>query len=275
MIKNKTPSVMIATPCYGGQLSEGYLHGIMSVTQSAAKNNYRVHLNTMGNESLVTRARNTLVSQFLDEDDSNSDFFTHLMFIDSDIGFNGDAVSRMILSDYDVACGVYPRKSIDWERIPELMKKSDKHLEQRALGYNLNFSDPNNIEVNNGFTEVMDAATGFMCIKKEVFRKMIEAYSNLKYTSDQIINGKKYGSNNCYAFFDCIIDEKSNRYLSEDYAFCRLWQKIGGKIHVDLRSPLTHYGTYPFAGHVWTKFKIDDDVKVENKNGNDLQQSKD
>ena len=267
--------IFIGTPCYGGMITANYFKSCMQLVALAASKKIELQFGTIGNESLITRARNTLVSQFLDADDDNPDLFTHLMFIDSDIGFNVDAVSRMVLSDYDVACGVYPRKSIDWERIPKLMKKSDKHLEQRALGYNLNFSDPNNIEVENGFTEVMDAATGFMCIKKEVFRKMIEAYSNLKYTSDQIINGKKYGSNNCYAFFDRIIDEKSNRYLSEDYAFCRLWQKIGGKIHVDLRSPLTHYGTYPFAGHVWTKFKIDDEVKVENKNGNDLQQSKD
>jgi hypothetical protein len=103
---------------------------------------------------------------------------------------------------------------------------------------------------------------------------MIEAYPNLKYTSDQIINNERYSSKNCYALFDCIIDEKSNRYLSEDYSFCRLWQKIGGKIHADLQSPLTHFGTYPFAGHVWTKFKIDDNVKVI-KDGNDIQQSKD
>jgi ribosomal protein S8 len=47
-------------------LSEGYLHGILSLTQEAAKNQFKVHLNTMGNESLITRARNTLVSQFLD-----------------------------------------------------------------------------------------------------------------------------------------------------------------------------------------------------------------
>jgi len=273
-MKKKKLSVMIATPCYGGQLTEGYLHGIMSVTQSAAQNNYQVHLNTMGNESLITRARNTLVSQFLDEDDKNPNSFTHLMFIDSDIGFNGDAVTRMVLSGYDIACGVYPRKAIDWENVPKLLKKSKKFLEQRVLGYNLNFKNPKNIVVEKGFTEVMDAATGFMCIKKEVFRKMIKAYPNLKYTSDQIINNARYASKNCYAFFDCIIDEKSNRYLSEDYAFCRLWQKIGGKIHSDLRSPLTHYGTYPFAGHVWTKFKIDDKVKVEKKNGDDLQQSK-
>ena len=271
MIKNKTPSVMIATPCYGGQLSEGYLHGIMSVTQSAAKNNYRVHLNTMGNESLVTRARNTLVSQFLDYCEKDDKSFTHLMFIDADIGFRGEAVRRVLESGYDIACGIYPRKNIEWDKIPELIKISDKNLEQRALGYNLNFADPNKIELIGGFTEVMDAATGFMCIKKEVFYKMKEAYSNLKYTSDQIVNGKRYGSDNCYAFFDCIIDEKSNRYLSEDYAFCRLWQKIGGKIHADLQSPLTHYGTYPFAGHVWTKFKVDEVIK----DGNDIQQSKD
>ncbi len=56
---------MIATPCYGSQLSEAYLHGIMDLTRVAAQNNFQVQLNTLGNESLVTRARNTLVSQFL------------------------------------------------------------------------------------------------------------------------------------------------------------------------------------------------------------------
>jgi len=177
------------------------------------------------------------------------------------------------MSGYDIAGGVYPRENIDWDGVPKLIEKSLDNLEQRVLGYNLNFSDPGNITVEKGFTEVMDIATGFMCIKKEVFYKMIKAYPNLKYTSDQIINGKKYGSNNCYALFDCIIDEKSNRYLSEDYSFCRLWQKIGGKIHADLQSPLTHYGTYPFAGHVWTKFKVDENIKVIN-DGDDIQQSK-
>ena len=270
MIKNKKFGIMVATPCYGGLLSEGYLHGILSLTQVAAKHQFKVHLNTMGNESLITRARNTLVSQFLDLCDKKDSEFTHLLFIDADIGFRGDAVYRLLEQDVDIACGIYPRKSIDWKDMPAIVKEhGDDMLEQRALGYNLNFADPKNIQVTKGFTEVLDAATGFMLIKKEVFDKMKEAYPNLQYTSDQIINNARYSSKNCFAFFDCIIDEKSNRYLSEDYAFCRLWQKIGGKIHADLQSPLTHYGTYPFAGHVWTKFKIDEVIK----NGNDVQQS--
>src|SRR5210317_1664631 len=272
MTNQKKLGVMVATPCYGGQLTESYLHGILSYVTEANKRNIQLHLNTMGNESLITRARNTLVTQLLDADKKDPNKFTHLMFIDSDIGFGGEGIMRLLESDYDVACGIYPRKSIDWNTVKSHAEKKDyENLEQKALGYNLNFANPLNIEVKNGFTEVLDAATGFMCIKKEVFYQMKEAYSNLKYTSDQIVNGKRYGSDNCYAFFDCIIDEKSNRYLSEDYAFCRLWQKIGGKIHADLQSPLTHYGTYPFAGHVWTKFKVDEVIK----DGNDIQQSKD
>jgi len=270
-MENKKLGVMIATPCYGGQLTEAYLHGILNTISVANKYKFQVHLNTMGNESLITRARNTLVTQFLDLDKKEPDRFTHLMFIDSDIGFNGEAVWKLLNSGHDVACGIYPRKSVDWDSVKSFAEKGQlDNLEQKALGYNLNLSNPLNIRVENGFAEVLDAATGFMCIKKEVFYKMIEAYPNLKYTSDQIINNDRFSSDNCYALFDCIIDEKSNRYLSEDYAFCRLWQKIGGKIYADVQSPLTHYGTYAFKGHVWSKFKVED-----NKNGNDIQQSKD
>ena len=270
-MENKKLGVMIATPCYGGQLTEAYLHGILNTISVANKHKFQVHLNTMGNESLITRARNTLVTQFLDLDKKEPDRFTHLMFIDSDIGFNGEAVWKLLNSGHDVACGIYPRKSVDWDSVKSFAEKGKlDNLEQKALGYNLNLSDPLNIRVENGFAEVLDAATGFMCIKKEVFYKMIEAYPNLKYTSDQIINNDRFSSDNCYALFDCIIDEKSNRYLSEDYAFCRLWQKIGGKIYADVQSPLTHYGTYAFRGHVWSKFKVE-----ENKNANDIQQSKD
>ena len=272
MTIEKKYGVMIATPCYGGQLSEAYLHGILQTTVKAQQKGIQIHLNTMGNESLITRARNTLVSQFLDFDEKEPERFTHLLFIDSDIGFGAENVIRLIESDYDVCAGIYPRKSIDWKSVPKFIKETgEEGLEQKSLGYNLNFAEPLNIKVKKGFTEVLDAATGFMCIKKEVFYKMKKAYPNLKYTSDQIINNERFSSNNCFAFFDCIIDEKRNRYLSEDYAFCRLWQKLGGKIFADVVSPLTHYGTYAFKGNVWTKFN----VEGVNKNANDIQQSKD
>lgn len=271
--KKKKYGVVVATPCYGGMINEGYLHGILQTQQVAAKNDFHMILNTMGNESLVTRARNTLVAQFLDLCESDPhDRFTHLMFIDADIGFEGKNIWRLLDSGHDIACGVYARKSVDWNNVVELAKKGDfENMEQKSLGYNLNFVNPKDIKMKSGFVEVLDAATGFMCIKKEVFYKMMKAYPNLKYTSDQIINTERFTSKNTYAFFDCIIDEKSNRYLSEDYAFCRMWQKIGGKIHADLLSPLTHWGTYAFKGYVWSKFTV---APGDKKDGNDVLKSK-
>ena len=56
-------------------------------------------------------------------------------------------------------------------------------------------------------------------------------------------------------FFDTMIEPDTKRYLSEDYAFCRLWQKIGGKIYADIVSGMTHMGNYSFKGNVGTQFK--------------------
>ena len=52
-----------------------------------------------------------------------------------------------------------------------------------------------------------------------------------------------------------MIEPDTKRYLSGDYAFCRLWQKIGGKIYADIVSGMTHMGNYSFKGNVGTQFK--------------------
>ena len=93
-------------------------------------------------------------------------------------------------------------------------------------------------------------------IKKEVFVKMNDYYPELKYTSDQIVNGKSYSSDNCYDLFCAGIYETNGvkRYLSEDYYFSRLWQECGGDIWADIAMPLTHFGNRAFKGHVGSLF---------------------
>jgi hypothetical protein len=87
-----------------------------------------------------------------------------------------------------------------------------------------------------------------MLIRREVLEKMVESFPQLKYTND--VTGYFNGTNDnfFYAFFDCIIDEKSKRYLSEDYAFCQRWLQLGGDIWVDLLCDLSHCGSYNFRG---------------------------
>ena len=242
--------LFVGTPCYGGMLTEDYLHGILQLQNFCLENKIGLNVQTLGQESLVTRARNTLVANFLDNEK-----FTHLLFIDADIGFSPDNLKRYFEYDKDVICAPYPMKLISWKLLPQLIKDG-KDYQNLCHPYVLNFANKGEIKVDKGFAEVLDAATGFMLIKRECLIKMKEAYQDLKYVSDQILNGKEFNSENTYLFFDTMKDE-DGRYLSEDYAFSRRWQKIGGKIYADIGSNLSHTGQYRFSGKLWKHFNIE------------------
>ena len=262
-LKNHDIRIYVGMPMYGGMLGENTLHGVMGLQAWTSDQGVGMKLQTMGNESLITRARNTIVSMFLDDQNFIG---THLLFIDADIGFVPQNIERLIRADKDIACGIYPRKCIHWEKVIQAVKNkpniSEDELSFKALGYNLNFEDPQNITLQNGFVEVMEAATGMMLIKRDVFRKMQKAYPERKYKSDQIVNGKQFRSDNCFDLFGVgkIDWDKEERYLSEDYYFSRLWSKIGGKIYADVASPLVHQGNMHFKGHVGTIFSIANDT---------------
>ena len=245
-------NIFVGTPCYGSWLSEDYFHSILDLQNLCREKEIALNIQTLGQESLITRARNTLVANFLD-----SKHATHLLFIDADIGFEAKSILRFLEFDEEVVCSPYPMKLINWDGIPELIKegKDYKHL---SHPYVLNFADKDNINVKNGFAEVLDAATGFMLIKRSCLEKMIKEYQDLYYITDQIVNGKEFDSKNTYLFFDTMKDE-DGRYLSEDYAFSRRWQKIGGKIWADLGSTLTHFGGYRFTGQLWKHFNFKKD----------------
>ena len=251
--------IFVGTPCYGGLITTEYFKSCMQLVALAATQKIELQFATIGNESLITRARNTLVQLFMDGD------YTHLLFIDADLAFNPDAVIRMLEYDKDVVTGIYPRKTIDWIKVKNKLKQkpeiSEDELLAASLQYNLNVADPNKIMLEKGFIEVMDGPTGFMMIKRSVFERMADVYPDLKFVPDQHINQPHETefdyhktSNWNYTFFDTMVEPETKRYLSEDYAFCRLWQNMGGKIYADIISGMTHYGNYAFKGNVGTQF---------------------
>ena len=276
-LKDHNVRLYLGMPMYGGMLGENTLHGVLGLQAWTTRNSVGMKLQTMGNESLITRARNTIVSMFLDDKDYIG---THLLFIDADIGFVPKNIERLIRADKDIVCGIYPRKCIHWDKIRGVLKEnpniSNEELEYRSLGYNLNFVDPKNIRIEEGFCEVMEAATGMMLIKRDVFDKMKKAYPERKYNSDQIVNGQQWRSDNCYDLFGVgkIDWDKDERYLSEDYYFSRLWSKIGGKIYADVSAPLTHQGNMHFKGHVGAIFSIADDTDKDRTKAGDSKTDK-
>lgn len=247
--KNK---FFIATPCYGGQLTEPYFRSVVKLMTFFNGHKIPLAFGTIANESLVTRARNVLLAYFLSSD------YTHLLFIDADIEFQVDDILKLYVHDKDVVVGAYPKKGVNWNHIKEgiLNDPSRQHTAQQigALGsdYALNFKFTNKeqktVGVENGLIKLHDAGTGFMMIKRETILKMIEHYPELKYNNDVQMGGVDL-KDNFYALFDTMIDPIDRRYLSEDYTFCRRLQDMGGDIWLDPSISLNHYGSFCFQGN--------------------------
>jgi hypothetical protein len=166
------------------------------------------------------------------------------MFIDADIHFDPESVIRLIKSDHDVAVAPYPKKTIMWDQAEQAIKDGDTRDPNKivsSLVLNFKYS---NTPVVNGFAEVLDGPTGFMLIKRRVFTNMFEAYPELLCVNDH----QNRDLETYYAVFDCMIDPETKRYLSEDYAFCRRWQRMGGKIYADISTTLGHVGNIRFYG---------------------------
>src|ERR1700744_1061480 len=107
---NKAVNLVIATPCFGGQISVLYAASLFKL-QSAIRRYEGFTLKVLfkDGDALITRARANLMSQFLDDPTA-----THLLFIDADIGFEPHQVVRLIECGGDMCAAVYPRKRIDW-----------------------------------------------------------------------------------------------------------------------------------------------------------------
>jgi len=241
----------VATPCYGGQLTEPYFRSVIKLMTFFNGHKIPLAFGTIANESLVTRARNVLLAYFLNSD------YTHLIFIDADIEFQVDDVLKLWYHNKDVAVGAYPKKGLNWLTIKEALKNDTEDkldatkIPPYGADYAINFKfvsrEEKTIAIENGLIKLHDAGTGFMMIKRSTIEKMIKAYPDLKYKND--VNMSIDLKDQFYAFFDTMIDPIDRRYLSEDYTFCRRWQEIGGDIWLDPSISLNHYGSYCFQGN--------------------------
>jgi len=251
----KKHKLFVATPMYGGMNHGMYMKSCLDLQSMLTKYEIEVRFSFLFNESLITRARNYLVDEFLRSE------CTHMMFIDSDVHFNPQDVIALLALDKDVIGGPYPKKSINWGNIAEAARKHPElaaaDLENLVGDYVFNVvAGTKQFSVTEPL-KVMEIGTGYMMIKREVFDKMKEAYPQLRYKPDHVGQANFDGSRYIHAYFDTIIDTVdsatgggSDRYLSEDYMFCQLWRKIGGEIYLCPWMKTQHIGTYAFTGNM-------------------------
>jgi len=214
----RTTRVHIAMPCYGGMLTESTFMSFIKWANTARQLGIDWTLETMVNESLISRARNTLTAKFLDMPDA-----THLFFVDADIGWEPWHLLVLLNRDVDVIGGLYPMKTMPIKWVVNGFEGAEQGPD--------------------GLQEVSKAGTGFLLMKKHVFEKMKSHPAVKQYKNDIGLDPKF--DQHLKTYFDTAV--RQNRYYSEDWTFCENWRDLGGKIWVDTRVLLRHSGSYVFC----------------------------
>ena len=214
-------SILFCTPCYGNHVTEPHHSSMIALVSAMLSqpiddqgNTVDFGIQTLGNESLITRARNVCAAEFL------ASRFERLMFIDADIEFQPEDVAKLWSMDAPIAVGVYRMKRpgskyAAW-RDGELVEDLDQFERPITVDY---------------------AGTGFMMIKREVFETLQTENPDWEYEEGQI--GK------CWAFFQDPFIE--GFHMSEDYFFCHSWREHGGEVWMDPTVRLIHHGTYGYG----------------------------
>ena len=244
--------IFVATPMYGGICGGQYCKSTADLSALGAQYQMDVRFFYLFNESLITRARNYLVDEFLRSD------CTHLMFIDSDIGFDpNDVIALAVIaaegSDKEIVCGPYPKKCIAWEKIKRAVDKgfADKNpenLEKYVGDYVFNPKEGTGSIPLDEPVEVLEGGTGFMMIQRSALEKFAAAYPQYSYLPDHVRTEHFDGTREILQYFQAEIDPKSKRYLSEDYWFCQTMWDIDVKTWLCPWMKLQHTGSYVFGG---------------------------
>ena len=241
----KVKSILVATPMYGGMCTGHYTIALMNSINILKGLQVETLLASLMNESLIPRARNELVRLFLNETQCS-----HIMFIDADMYFNDQAIATLYKADKGVACGIYPKKELDWDKVSTAANKGKADLPNHSSSFVLNL--PHGVKKvepdADGMVEVRHGGTGFMLIKREVFEKLAPHVPEYRASTKQNEKGE-FVRPLTKQFFDTSIDE-TGCLLSEDYHFCALWRKHGGKVYASTKLKFNHIGTHIFGGSI-------------------------
>lgn len=218
--------IYIATPALSGSVHIPYAISLMETNELLKSKNIKVTNKVVKSSSLLVAERNRLVEAFWQSD------ATHMLCIDSDLGWPPQAVLEMLKQDKEFIVGVYPSrtgKSNDFVfRAQENSNgsvKTDKHLIKADY-----------------------VPAGFMLIARSAFVKMRETFPELyfepkkKYDIGAPISG--------YCFFDTEIYD--GEFWGEDYVFCRRARKSGVDIWIDPLIGFDHAGNIGMLQNVLT-----------------------
>lgn len=267
--------ILIGTPTGDGTVTIQYLLSIRSLEEYFRRSRPTISSDVMfGSSSFMPFSRNALASIVL-EDKS----YTHLLFVDADMGFSPEAVKKIIEADKDIIGCLYPKRTINFKtyhRISRIESDADKARSislEYAAGEMLqkkiiktNGKETSVYHTDAGLIKTLRLGMGLTLIKRSVLEKMaalipeIVVDASMTHYNAMGLNGR---------VLQCFSSVSVNKIsLSEDLSFCHRWTEMcGGEIWACVDQLISHVGPTSFSGRMIDRLSFEDDLRM-NQNPN-------
>ena len=207
--------VFIATPAYQGKVHVQYALALNDTCTLLRMHGFEVTIRMPVGGSLLVADRNRLVQMFWD---SGCDY---MLCVDSDLGWDPNAVMRLIEADKDVSGGVYPTRDKSGFNFRPAVEPSGKIVMCK----------------DTLLLQMEYIPSGFLLIKRNVIATLRDKYPELYYCPKDVNTDQTSG----YCFFNTEVYD--GEFWGEDYVFCRRLREAGFDIYVDPLIEFDHAGT--------------------------------
>lgn len=240
-------SLLVATPVAGGVVSQDYLHGLVTLQTHLTALGWGMHYVSAA-DGLVTRTRNGFASMVV-----RNERFTHLLMLDADVVVPPEGIERLVRSGHEVCGCVVPFRKVNWERVHRLVQAVPTASQEqlRAISNEYAVRLLPGVGAVDGFVPVQAIGSAAMLISREALVAMTG--SGLVQEARTGISASD-GASSGWTFFETYVDD-DGVYLSEDYAFCDRWRRMGGTVQADLQTPTQHIGPLVVQGDIAASFR--------------------
>ena len=249
-------NVMIATPTADERLTSTYTVSLLKLYRTFWTQCPGVNFTLdLSSGSDLPFLRNLFASRFMDDPS-----FTHLLFIDSDMGFSPSLIYKYLASGKPFVGALCPSREYKFEQAKAALKVSESLEEFTALAVDyicaealmpengpLGTSRTPKLRIEDGLMRSTRIGTGITLVTREVFDAIARHYPELTLPNGSERYRARGMKGPVLQYFTPFPNDAGEMF-SEDIAFCERWRRSGGEVWVCADEPITHVGGQNYTG---------------------------
>lgn len=240
--------ILIASPTYDGAVRVEYMKSVMATTDYLSKAGIEWDL-MIEPSTLLHVMRSVMASKALMDGG-----YTHLLFVDTDMGFPVSAVRKLIDAKAEVIGCAYPYRTVPLHEEIPAGPKTFRAAISEVVPYAVRLRPgQKQLQVSDGICEVGSLGTGLLLISVEALQKMLDAGVVKTYGCHFPYN-QWHKHATYHGFFEHLVID--GQYMGEDYSFCKRWtDQCDGRILAVIDQEIFHIGQLPVIGRYVDRIK--------------------